>query len=216
MKTKSTSPCPSEPQKQNQTNLTKVYTVPPGTLDPPLGFQGQLEIFVGSWEAVKKNTLLENRIMGVLNVAYDCDDIPPKNEEGKFHYFNMYYQLAKVGLIDGYGNNTSTMVAALYMADQLFTFPPHTPQPKLENNYVPFNRGNLLIHCWDGGSRSITIAALYLYYKFGVQYKKEKFQTFEDAYTYVINKRAPHARNSLKPGTCQTARDVVQKYPSLF
>lgn len=220
MQAESSSPCPSEPPKQPGTDITQVYTAPPGTIAPPVpvqsggtAFKGQPQIYVGSVNAVTQATLEQYQIMGVLNVAYDADDLPPANV---YHQFNPAYQLAKIGLIDGSGNDLSTLVAAVLMADQLLNFPPATPDPALVNIYNPWWRGSLLIHCYDGGSRSVTIAALYLYYKFGLYYGQTDLSTFDKAYQHVINTRAPFAPNELTTGMCQAARDMVATYDTLF
>lgn len=216
MQSESSGPCPAEPPKQPGTDITLVYTTPAGTITPPSGgtpFKGQPQIYVGSVNAVTLRTLVLNQIVGVLNVAYDADDLPPSSV---YHQFNPAFQLAKVGLIDGSGNDLSTLVAAVLMADQLFNFPPATPNPALVNNYQPWPRGSLLIHCYDGGSRSVTITALYLYYKFGLFYKQSDLNTFDKAYQHVINARAPYAPNELTTGMCQAARDVVATYDTLF
>ena len=92
--------------------------------------------------------------------------VPDPDSQPLAHYRQ---QFAKVGLIDGTANPAGMMglLAAVYMAEQLFAFPDAgVPCPPLVNR---FDRGNLLIHCWSGLSRSVTVAALYIWYRFGVQ-----------------------------------------------
>ena len=169
--------------------MTSVYTAPASLFHlPPYVQLEQAQIFVGSYLAAQRfDDLRANYVTGVLNVAYDVDDIPEGVDGVKVHAPDpnrpspprpagfqpavLYHQqqFAKVGLIDGTGNPSGIMglAAAVYMAEQLFCFPSADGAcPPLVHGYP---RGNLLIHCWSGGSRSVTVAALYVWYKFGVQ-----------------------------------------------
>ena len=186
----------------DSTHMTSVYTVPSELFPPPADFHGEeLQIFVGDgYAAADVEGLKSARIRGVLNVAYDLDD-QPADDEHRQHLapdphrpappedasgtvLQRYeQQFAKVGLIDGYGNveNDLTVIAAVLMAEQLFTFADTgtTPDPPLVNKY---KRGNLLIHCWSGRSRSVTVAALYIWFKFGVELGDQTLISFADTY----------------------------------
>ncbi len=169
--------------------MVEVYSPPADLFPPPSGFpEARVRIFVGNGHAAQDLTALEAAyVWGVLNVAYDLDDHPqaapslrlnpdphrppPQPRPGSGREPKRHpVQLAKVGLIDGTGNPAGIMalMAAVYMAEQLFCFPTNLEAacPALVN---PAPRGNLLIHCWSGGSRSVTVASLYIWYKFGVQ-----------------------------------------------
>lgn len=113
-------------------------------------------IFVGSSGVVSADNLgwfAQQRINGILNVAFDVDDpvfaqLSPPSCLGAI-------QFAKVGLVDtgpspGYNtpNQAQTFVAAVYMLDQLKT--------------RAGTRHNVLVHCASGGSRSVAVAALWM------------------------------------------------------
>lgn len=239
-------------------NMTSVYIPSAGIFPPPKAFpESKVQIFVGDGFAAEDvDKLTQSHIRGVLNVAYDLDDQPPGDEykqelladpnrpspnvpqEAKLAKLQRYkQQFAKVGLIDGYGNITNHMavIAAVYMAEQLFNFPPGGDNvcPPLVNDY---ERGNLLIHCWSGRSRSVTVAALYIWYKFGVELKDPKLSSFSQVYDEVKRRRGDsldpisdqskmicNSSNSTgfteTPPTCgmqEAAFTIVDTYATLF
>lgn len=206
-------------------NMNAVYSPPAGLFPPPANFPDpQVTIFVGDgYSAAKAPQLEQFNILGVLNVAYDLDDQPLDDEypqglapdpfrpapvpvSAAAAPLQRYrQQFAKVGLIDGYGNLAQNMsiLAAVYMADQLFTFPPGKPCPALVNQY---ERGNLLIHCWSGRSRSVTVAALYIWYKFGVQLGDPKLTSFAQVYDQVKTARGD-STSPVSPGAACVPKD---------
>ena len=119
-------------------------------------------------EAQNLNLLFESQIDAVLNVAYDLDishfnQVPPSH-----HKFQLEYQ--KVGMIDGSGNQPTTLIAAVYMLDEL-----------LERHQ------RVLVHCHAGVSRSSTVVATYLAHKDGMN--------FDEALEFVKSKRPRAAPN---------------------
>lgn len=243
------------------TNMTSVYAPPSSIFPPPTGFPPDtaVEIFVGDGNsALLVDQLEKYYVWGVLNVAYDLDDQPAADEynfkllpdphrpppaspqgSGLPPLERYKQQFAKVGLIDGYGNipNQMAVIAAVYMADQLFTFPTDGSDvyvcPPLINQY---QRGNLLIHCWSGRSRSVTVAALYIWYKFGIELKDPKLTSFSQVYDMVKTGRddstnpitgqpgaqcVPLDSTNLTetPPTCgmqEAALTIVKTYATLF
>jgi len=211
-----TNPPPINPYHPNG-NMTCVYQIP--STDLPNGLSEQY-IFVGNCEFTSNNLEYSN-IAGVLNVAYDVNDSP------NFQIANgtkilgkplFDLQLSKVGLIDGPGNEKNALVAAIYMADQLLKFPtPHEQAsanpPGLGMDNI-IKQGNLLIHCHSGGSRSVTITALYIYYKFCVGTST----TFIDVYSDIICYRWEGGATNHHPtyGICETAYNVLNTYGQLF
>jgi hypothetical protein len=195
--------------------ITPVFIVPNTVL--PNG-KNQV-IYVGEGYNLNRTHLENGSIAGVLNVAYDLND--PKSLQGNSIIKNgikcFPTQLDKVGLIDGPGNEITTLVAALYTADQLLEFPSLKEQqtiPKMVNFY---QQGNLLIHCYDGGSRSVTVTALYIYYKFSPENNGVPL-TFEDIYSQLICYRwtagAPNGHPT--EGICDAAYKVLDTYSELF
>ena len=113
-------------------------------------------------EAADLNLLLEFKIEAVLNLAYDLD-ISYYNKVPPPHYkFKIEYQ--KVGLIDGHGNQPTTLISAVYMLNQL-----------LERHQ------KVLVHCHEGVSRSSAIVTTYLTHKRGIR--------FDEAFEFVKSKR---------------------------
>jgi len=215
--------CPITTPTTPKENLTLVY-------DPenyPSQFAGKYKIYVGTASSITTTQLTGANITRVLNVAYDVDDVitndtsiktnsdPLRNhKEGMIDAAHFPFQFAKVGLIDGFGNDLTTILAAIYMADQLYNFPPSTPIPPLVNLYPD---GNLLIHCYSGGSRSVTVTALYLYYRFGLALGINDFSDFQTTYQYVVNTRGPYSYNvNPTEGMCRSAQEIVSQYSKLF
>lgn len=193
-------------------HMTCVYTAPAHILAPLKRKDPEFKIFVGDghialmpWEF----EVPKNNIWAVLNVAYSIDDQlqrdadkylvdsqrdphssspPPKPEPDQtLKHYN--YQYAKVGLIDGPGNIPQQMglIAALYAAEQMVMFPlvDNGDKHADQQAYKEYTQGNLLIHCHAGRSRSVTVAALYIWYKFGVQLHDPALTSFEGVYAMV-------------------------------
>lgn len=231
-------PFPLEPEDsglpmKTQT-LTPVYEVPK---DLVLGEQQLIYVGIGYGftepnNTAKLNAATETRlkkynIRSVLNVAYDVNDPEALqgpsvttektvNEEPK--KINTYErQLAKVGLIDGPGNDIMTLVGAIYMADQLLFFPTEKQQIYEYGMTNVYPRGNLFIHCHSGGSRSVTITALYIYYRFHAN-KKYNTITFEEIYQQIVCYRskagAPNGHPTM--GISTAAFEVLNTFSQLF
>ncbi|WP_452603293.1 hypothetical protein [Pontimicrobium sp. MEBiC06410] len=196
--------------------VTPVFTVPNTVL--PNG-KNQI-IYIGEGYALTNSIIEDAKIAGVLNVAYDLDDNTTVLQGSPITKNGITYlpmQFDKVGLIDGPGNEITTLIAALYAADQLLEFPSLEEQqtiPKMVNFY---QQGNLLIHCYDGGSRSVTVTALYIYYKFSPKNNGVPL-TFEDIYSQLICYRwtagAPNGHPT--EGICDAAYKVLDTYSELF
>ncbi|QHI34896.1 hypothetical protein IMCC3317_02410 [Kordia antarctica] len=213
---------------QESNIMTPIFQIPNASV--PKGLEVQY-IYVGIGYGLEQNLISPNTIAGVLNVAYDVNDpadlqnaydptdpeiIKIFDEELGIWYFPSL--LSKVALVDGNENEMMTLVSAIYMADQLLNFPSLTEQTQetTKNPGDPmtnfYQQGNLFIHCHDGGSRSVTITALYIYYKFFVgQY------TFQEVYQEVICARYLEATNHVPTqGICENAYEVLSRYKELF
>ena len=196
--------------------VTPVFTVPNTVL--PNG-ENQT-IYIGAGYALTNSIIEGAGIAGVLNVAYDLDDDTKTLQGSSITKNGITYlpmQFDKVGLIDGPGNEMMTLVAALYTADQLLDFPSLKEQQKIPKMVNFFQQGNLLIHCYDGGSRSVTVTALYIYYKFSPESNGVKL-TFEDIYSQLICYRwtagAPNGHPT--EGICDAAYKVLDTFSELF
>lgn len=207
----------------NQT-MTSIFQIPKANV--PEGMSEQF-IFVGAGFLLSEQAIIDNQIAAVLNVADEENDakdleIPfsdPQVDKRSALPFELasdqkYYlnQLSKVGLMDSNENEMMTLVAAIQEADQLLNFPSPTQQKEsgAENFYA---QGNLVIHCQDGGSRSVTIAALYLYYKFYINTDIP----FEAIYKSIIALRWNFSVNNHPTrGICENAYQVLNTFEALF
>jgi hypothetical protein len=105
---------------------------------------------------------------GILNVAWDLDidysSCCYKQSTNKFN--DLVAEHHKIGLVDGPGNLPTSLAAAVLMVRQLnsarqYLCPKDTPA-RDENAYGRIDQ--ILVHCHSGHSRSVTVAAVYLYY----------------------------------------------------
>lgn len=215
--------------------VTAVFEVP-----NDITFNKQQLIYVGiGYGLIKPENIAKltaANITSVLNVAYDVNDpeslqllpelnatkktveIPEKDGKIKNESVLIYTrQLAKVGLIDGPGNTMMALVAAVYMAEQLLFFPSEKEQIYEYGMTNIYPKGNLLIHCHSGGSRSVTITALYIYYRFYAT-KIKNTVTFEEIYKQIVCYRskggAPNGHPTM--GICTTAFEVLNTFSQLF
>ncbi|WP_160127682.1 protein-tyrosine phosphatase family protein [Kordia antarctica] len=204
--------------------MTCIFKIPDSHL--PKGMTEQY-IFVGAGFLLSETAIINNEIAAVLNVAYDVNDaedlqipfsdpavdkraaLPFPLASNEKYYLN---QLAKVGLVDGNENDMMTLVSAVFEADQLLNFP--SPTKQKDDGMVNFYaQGNLMIHCHDGGSRSVTITALYLYYKFYVNTDT----TFQQVYKSIICLRWNYSTNNHPTqGICENAYEVLNTFEALF
>ena len=93
-------------------------------------------------EAADIEMLQANDITAVLNVAYDLDIRYPNFDSSPYRFAIEYH---KVGLIDGAGNEATTLAAAVYMLAQILD-----------------RHKKVFVHCHAGISRSTTVVSLYL------------------------------------------------------
>ena len=204
--------------------MTCIFQVPKANL--PEGMTQQY-IFVGASFLLNETAIINIQIASVLNVAQEENDakdlqipfsdpqvdkraaLPFETTSNESYYLN---QLSKVGLMDNNENDIMTLVAAVLEAEQLLNFPSPTQQKAagMENFFA---QGNLVIHCNDGGSRSVTVIALYLYYKYYVNTNV----SFVEIYKSIICLRWNHSvNNHPTQGICENAYKVLNTFEALF
>jgi len=145
-------------------------------------------------------------ISAILNVAWDLDirypepeyigSIPDDNEHIKIQY-------AKVGLVDASGNDLSSLAAAVLTLHQFFE--PRTMESKDVDTY-PQPVQNVLVHCHSGQSRSVTVASLYIYFKYPSDYP-----TYADALHFVKQQRNLLSNNNVPhPSVTELANKLAK------
>jgi hypothetical protein len=141
-----------------------------------------VDLYVGGQEAAGDPALLGTRnITTVVNCAVNLDlnyailasEVPGLvHGQGAIRYY-------KVGLVDGHGNPATMMLAGFFLLrgalDQKL---PEKP------SYQWQARGNVLVNCRAGRSRSVALAGLFLHVEM-----PERFPTLEDALDHVRERR---------------------------
>lgn len=144
-----------------------------------------VDIFISGKEGASNVPLLrENGITTVVNCAVNLDfnfvaddDAVTDHRGSPFGSGAIRYY--KIGLVDGPGNPDTQMVAAHYILKAAFEqiLPERPSYPRRE-------RGNVLVNCRGGRSRSVVVVALFLHLSLPVE-----FPTLQDAVDHVRAKR---------------------------
>lgn len=145
----------------------------------------QAKLYIGDTEGARNLTLLkELGISIVVNCAVNLDinyvtepSIPASDSlcaagAGAIRSY-------KLGLIDGPGNPETMMLAGYYLLHGAV----HQELPEKES-YPRRERGNILVHCRGGRSRSVALVALYLHMQL-----KERFPTIEASLAHIRHHR---------------------------
>lgn len=145
-----------------------------------------VDLFVGGREGASDVALLRaNGISTVLNCAVNLDfnyvAAPDEvSHDSRVGYGPAVIRYYKLGIVDGPGNPDTMMLAGYYQLrgalDQVL--PERASYPLRE-------RGNLLVNCRAGRSRSVILAALFLHL-----HLPQEFPTLMSAIDHVRIKRA--------------------------
>lgn len=145
----------------------------------------KVSLFIGGTEGARDLDLLrENNISTVINCAVNLDfnyvlDPDHPAGPGKVAAGHGAIRAYKIGLIDGDGNPSRMILAGYYILDgALKQQLPERP------SYPLRERGNVLVHCRGGRSRSVALVSLYL-----ARNQRHLFPTFEDALAHVRERR---------------------------
>ncbi|MBL6945778.1 MAG: dual specificity protein phosphatase family protein [Rhodospirillales bacterium] len=148
------------------------------------------DIFIGGTAAARNIELLrKHEITTVVNCAVNLDInyVPALAEQesepeslclagtGPFRVF-------KLGLVDGDGNPEAMLLASYYILHGAL----HQTLPE-KQSYPRRERGNVLVHCRGGRSRSVALVSLYLHMQV-----PQEFPQLEDALSFVREKRELH------------------------
>jgi len=162
--------------RYDRPHISKVYENLPGY---------GVDLYVGGREGASDvPLLLANGISTVLNTAVNLDFNYVAQPDEVSHDSRVGYGAApiryyKLGIVDGPGNPDTMMLAGYYQLrgalDQVL---PERP------SYPTRARGNVLVNCRAGRSRSVVLASLFLHLHIPAQ-----FPRLDDALDYVREKR---------------------------
>lgn len=175
---------------------------------------GGFSIFIGGTDAARDVALLrEHNISIVFNCAVNLDinyvTEPNEPAEGeKCAHGTGPVRTFKLGLVDGPGNPRHMMLAGYLMLDGAVR--QVLPEKK---TYPRRDRGNVLVHCRGGRSRSSILVALFLHLS-----RPELFPDLDSAIAHVRVKRDLHPDewfSAPKPVLIDAARHAAEAVRSL-
>lgn len=153
-------------------------------IETGLGEDG-VSLFIGGSDGARDIALLTaHGITTVVNCAVNLDfnyvaEPAQSGEPGKVAAGHGVVRAYKIGLIDGDGNPERMMLAGYYILDGALK---QVMPEKL--SYPHRERGNVLVHCRGGRSRSVALTALYLHKNL-----PQRYPTLDDALAHVRCKR---------------------------
>lgn len=151
---------------------------------PPYG----AKLYIGDTEGARDLALLgQLGVSTVVNCAVNLDinyvTEPAQAADGaRLAAGTGAIRCYKLGLVDGPGNPDTMMLAGYYLLSGAL----HQELPERES-YPRRERGNVLVHCRGGRSRSVALVALYLHIEL-----PQNFPTLETAIAHVRQHRALH------------------------
>ncbi|MCC5903800.1 MAG: dual specificity protein phosphatase family protein [Halomonas sp.] len=171
-------------------------------------------LYIGDSQAASSpELLLEHGITTIVNCAVNLDinlvdsNLAPTlggliHGPGMFRYY-------KIGMIDGPGNPYEQMLAAYFILraalDQVMPDKPSYPHQA---------RGNVLVHCRGGRSRSVTLVSLFLHLEL-----PNRYPTIESALAHVRKERQLHPdewHETPKPELFDAARVAARQVKLLL
>ena len=156
-------------------------------------------LYVGGMEGAGDLGLLAaHGITTVVNCAVNLDlnyaSAPFPEAPGESLYGIGAVRYYKLGLIDGPGNPETMMLAGFYLLRGAFE--QRLPE---KHTYPRRERGNILVNCRGGRSRSVALVALFLHVEM-----PERYPTLDDALAHV------RARRELRPDEwCETPKPML-------
>lgn len=167
---------------------------------PPFG----VKLFVGDANAASDKASLEsNDIAIVVNCAVNLDiDYSAGVGASEIAAPHGPVRNYKLGLIDDAGNPDTMLLAGYYLLDGAL----HQKLPD-RHTYPHRRRGNVLLHCRGGRSRSVILAALYIHIQM-----TDRFPTLEAAIDHLRVTRELHPNEweeTPKPMLIKAARHAA-------
>lgn len=168
------------------------------------------KLYVGDQIAASDDALLgAHGITYVLNCAVNLDiNYVDKSldtgADGALRLFgHAPVRSAKVGLIDGAGNHPTLLLAACQVLDGML----QQELPEKASYPLRGKKGNVLVHCRGGRSRSVAVAALYLRHM-----HPDRFPDFDATVARIRELRQiepEKMHKSPSPGLMETARQAL-------
>ncbi|MDE0530616.1 MAG: dual specificity protein phosphatase [Albidovulum sp.] len=171
-------------------------------------------IYIGGTTAARDIGLIRERnITTVVNCAVNLDinyvsDPVERTDGNKCAHGVGPVRVFKLGLVDGHGNTEDMMLASYLLLDgairQVIPEKPTYPLRK---------KGNILVHCRGGRSRSTALVALYLHLN-----RSGKFPTLNSALAHVREKRGLHPdewSTAPKPMLVKAAQLAAEKFKKI-
>lgn len=174
--------------------------------------QWGVDLLIGDTRALGDPALLNrHQVTTILNCAVNLDvnlvpsAITPIGHLTCGHAKHRYY---KIGLIDGAGNPPDQLIGAYYiLRAALEQVMPERP------SYPNQARGNVMVNCRGGRSRSVTVVALFLHLEL-----PDAFPTLDAAIAHIRDKRGlPPAEwhEAPKPVLVDAAQRAAQRIRQL-
>jgi hypothetical protein len=141
----------------------------------------RVKLFISGTEGARDvEALTELGVSTVINCAVNLDinyvDRPNLPEAGsKRAAGTAPFRTYKIGLVDGDGNPQKMMLGAYYILESALD----QSLPR-KASYAVRHRGNILVHCRGGRSRSVALVALFLHLQ-----KRDLYPTLADAIAHV-------------------------------
>jgi hypothetical protein len=144
-----------------------------------------VDIFISGMDGASDVALLrDNGITTVVNCAVNLDfnyvtEPAVEASESRVGHGWGAIRYYKIGLVDGPGNPQTMMLAGYYLLQGAFSqiLPERASYPRRE-------RGNVLVNCRGGRSRSVVLVALFLHHAM-----PEQFRTLDAALDHVRARR---------------------------
>lgn len=147
-----------------------------------------IDIYIGgSTGAADAQLLRKHNITTVINCAVNLDidlveQLDAQHTQPLRDFGAGPIRYYKIGLIDGPGNPESMVLAGYHlMRSSLSQKIPDKPSYKVRE------KGNILVNCRGGRSRSVTIVAIFLHLEW-----PEKYPTLDAAIAHIRDKRQLH------------------------
>ena len=141
-------------------------------------------LFLGNLAAAEdRECLLAAGITETLNVSINMFPGPMLLPDGT------HIRRYQIGMIDGDGNDPHLMEAAVFTIEGLMRgYVPSKP------HYPKHRKGNILVHCRGGRSRSVALIALWLF-----TFARDRFASFESALAHLRQLRGLDETYPLPP-----------------